>query len=122
MGKIDSNVLIAAATIQDYCAKSYDDDMCTDCILKGKYMSTCPMPVDWDIPGPPPEPIERPRIEWARMLPDKELIMAMNNSTGCSKCVDEYDPNCYRRCADGVLPWWHKVVTFEQFREDVGLQ
>ena len=79
------------------------------------------IPEEWDIPEPPPEPTKRQRIEWARMLPDKELIMAMENSMGCSKCDDEDDPNCYQVCADGVLPWWHEVVTLERFRKDAGL-
>ena len=114
---IDPNLLIAAQLIHDECVKN---SSCTNCQLRDicVWEST---PNDWNIPDPPPEPTERQRIEWARMLPDKELIMAMGNSMGCSMCDDVDDPNCYQGCADGVLPWWHEVVTLEQFRKDVGL-
>ena len=114
---IDPNLLIAAKMIHDECVKYGNCDCCKikfACSFSG-------IPSTWEIPDPPPEPTERQRIEWARMLPDKELIMAMGNSMGCSTCDDEDDPNCYQGCADGVLPWWHEVVTLEQFRKDVGL-
>ena len=114
---IDPNLLIAAKLIHDECVKN---SSCTNCQLRDICVWES-APNDWEIPDPPPEPTERPRIEWARMLPDKELIIAMENSMGCSKCDDEDDPNCYQVCADGVLPWWHEVVTLEQFRKDVGL-
>ena len=114
---IDPNLLIAAKLIHDECVKN---SSCTNCPLRDICVWES-APNDWEIPDPPPEPTERPRIEWARMLPDKELIMAMGNSMDCSKCDDEDDPNCYQDCADGVLPWWHEVCTLEQFRKDVGL-
>lgn len=114
---IGPNVLIAAKVLQGECANN--SLSCVGCqlekICRGRN------PEEWSIPDPPPEPTEHPRIEWARMLPDKELIIAMSD-TGCSKCDDEDDPNCYQECAEGVLPWWHKVVTIEQFRRDVGLE
>ena len=115
--KIDPSLLIAAKLIHDECDKNIG---CTDCQLCDICYDTCAD--HWKIPDPLPEPTERPRIEWARMLPDKELIMAMGNSMGCSTCDDEDDPNCYQGCADGVLPWWHEVCTLEQFRKDVGLK
>ena len=115
---IDPNLLIAAKLIHDECVKN---SSCTNCQLRDICVWES-APNDWEIPDPPPEPTERPRIEWARMLPDKELIMAMENSMDCSKCDDEDDPNCYQGCADGVLPWWHEVVTLERFRKDVGLE
>ena len=115
---IERDLLIMAQKIQDECMSHNNN--CDDCPL----IHNCilPEPYTWDIPAPPPEPTERPRIEWLRMLPDKELIMAMGNSMGCSKCDDEDDPNCYQGCADGVLPWWHEVVTLERFGKDVGLK
>ena len=115
---IDPNLLIAAKLIHDECVKN---SSCTNCQLRDICVWES-APNDWEIPDPPPEPTERQRIEWARMLPDKELIMAMGNSMGCSTCDDEDDPNCYQGCADGVLPWWHEVVTLERFRKDVGLK
>ena len=115
---IDPNLLIAMQVIKDECKKH---GKCEDCPVWEHLDDICE-PHYWSIPAPPPEPTARPRIEWARMLPDKELIMAMENSMDCSKCDDEDDPNCYQGCADGVLPWWHEVVTLERFRKDVGLK
>ena len=112
---IDPNLLIAARLIHDECGIR-----CADCQLKN--ICDGGNPCSWEIPEPLPEPTKRQRIEWARMLPDKELIMAMGNSMGCSTCDDEDDPNCYQGCADGVLPWWHEVVTLERFGKDVGLK
>ena len=123
---IDPNLLIAAKIVYDECNKHdyYDEcskqNRCNECQLYAICYGYAPH--SWLIPDPPPEPTERPRIEWARMLPDKELIMAMEKSMDCSKCDDEDDPNCYQGCADGVLPWWHEVVTLEQFGKDVGLK
>ena len=113
---IDPNLLIAAKIVHDECDKNI---CCNKCQLCDICYDTCPD--DWNIPEPPPEPTERQRIEWARMLPDKELIMAMGKSMDCSKCDDEYDPNCYQGCADGMSEWWHEVVSLEQFRKDVGM-
>ena len=113
----NKNLLIAMQVIKDECIKH---SKCEDCPVWEHIDDICE-PHYWRISTPPPEPMVRQRIEWARMLPDKELIMAMGNSMGCSTCDDEDDPNCYQGCADGVLPWWHEVVTLEQFRKDVGL-
>ena len=114
---IDPNLLIAAKLIHDECVKN---SSCTNCQLRDICVWES-APNDWEIPDPPPEPTERQRIEWARMLPDKEMMIAMENSMDCSKCDDEDDPNCYQVCADGVLPWWHEAVTLERFGKDVGL-
>jgi hypothetical protein len=44
------------------------------------------------------------RIEWLRMLPDKEILMAAYEA--------RWDSD----------RWWHEVVTLKQFRRDVGLK
>ena len=117
---IDPNLSKALSIIRDEC---WRQSCCRECPLQDNCVNPDNlMPRRWTIPEPPPEPTERQRIEWLRMLPDKELIMAMENSMDCSKCDDEDDPNCYQGCADGVLPWWHEVVTLEQFRKDVGME
>ena len=72
---IDNNLLIAAKIVHDECNKNI---CCNKCQLCDICYDTCPD--DWNIPDQPLEPTERMRIEWARMLPDKELIMAMENS------------------------------------------
>ena len=113
----NKNLLIAMQVVKDECIKH---GKCEDCPVWEHLDDICE-PHYWSIPAPPPEPTARPRIEWARMLPDKEMMIAMENSMDCSKCDDEDDPNCYQVCADGVLPRWHEVVTLEQFRKDVGL-
>ena len=99
---IDPNLLIAAKLIHDECVKN---SSCTNCQLRDicVWEST---PNEWEIPDPPPEPTERPRIEWLIMLPDKEMV-----SVAC----EMFD------CYDGMSEWWHEVVTMEQFRKDVGL-
>ena len=81
------------------------------------------IPEEWDIPEPLPEPLERPRIEWLRMLPDSELIKVASEENGfsCSYCEDEDDENCYGTCVQGLLPWWREPVTYDHFREDVNL-
>ena len=55
------------------------------------------IPEEWDIPEPPEEPAERPRIEWLRMLATKHLRSTTH------------------------ISWWIEKVTLEQFRKDVGL-
>ena len=82
-------------------------------------------PYDWNIATPPPEPTERQRIEWLRMLPDGEIAKAMDNMQNgyCSSC--EYCLECScdvnSPCNKGHMDWWHEVVSLEQFRKDVML-
>ena len=38
-------------------------------------------PDGWNIPSPPPEPTERPRIEWLRMLPDGKYVAGETKDT-----------------------------------------
>ena len=97
--EIDPNMLIAAKLIHDECVKN---SSCTNCQLR----DICgweSAPNDWEIPDPPPEPTERMRIEWLRMLPDKEILMAAYEA--------RWDSD----------RWWHNAVTLKQFRKDVGL-
>ena len=68
-------------------------------------------PGDWDIPTIPPEPTERPRIEWLRMLPDGEMLDAV---------IFVYDGRIDYNA--GPIDWWHEVVALEQFRKDVGME
>ena len=93
--RIDLNLLIAAQIIHDECDKNI---CCNNCQLCDICYDKCPN--DWDIPNPPPE---RQRIEWLRMLPDKNLINSLDNAG-------------FHR-----MPWWHEIVTLEQFRKDVGI-
>ena len=78
-------------------------------------------PCSWEIPDPPPEPTERPRIEWLRMLPDKEMVSV--DAQRCDVCKYKNRPAACEMfdCYDGVSEWWHNAVTLEQFRKDVGL-
>lgn len=69
---IDPNLLIAAKIIYDECNKH---NYCDECQLCDICYDTCPD--DWSIPDQPPEPTERPRIEWLRALPDKEMAEAI---------------------------------------------
>ena len=96
---IDPNLLIAAKIVHDECDKNI---CCNKCQLCDICYDTCPD--DWNIPEPPPEPTERPRIEWLRMLPDKEILMAAYEA--------RWDSDS----------WWHNAVTLKQFRKDVGLE
>ena len=73
---IDQNLLIAQQIIKKHCIENYDDDECVKCELKGKHTDMCPIPMGWEIPDPTPEPTERPRIEWLRMLPDMEMLLS----------------------------------------------
>lgn len=119
--EIDPNMLIAAKLIHDECVKN---SSCTNCQLR----DICGWggdPNDWEIPEPSPEPTERPRIEWLRMLPDGEMAKAMDNMQNgdCSSC--EYCLECSwdvdSPCNKGHMDWWHEVVSLEQFRKDVKL-
>ena len=97
--KIDPNLLIAAKMIHDECVKYGNCDCCKikfACSFSG-------IPSVWEIPDPPPEPTERQRIEWMRMLPDDEMLEAVNHIGPHS-----------------MFPW-HEVVSLEKFRKDVGL-
>lgn len=80
----------------DNCAMSSDD--------KEGY------PIVWGVPAPPPEPTERQRIEWLRMLPDGEMLDAV---------IFVYDGRIDYNA--GPIDWWHEVVSLEQFRKDAGL-
>ena len=96
--RIDPNLLIAAKMIHDECVKYGNCDCCKikfACSFSG-------IPSTWEIPDPPPEPTERQRIEWLRMLPDDEMLDAVNHIGPHS-----------------MFPW-HEVVSLEQFRKDVG--
>ena len=118
--EIDPNLLIAAKLIHDECDKNI---CCNKCQLCDICYDTCPK--DWKIPEPPPEPAERQRIEWLRMLPDGEMAKAMDNMQNgyCSSC--EYCLECScgvdSPCNKGHMDWWHEVVSLEQFRKDVKL-
>ena len=70
-----------------------------------------------------PEPLERSRIEWLRMLPDNELLKAIVYMTehNCLHCVDRYNANCCG-CAEGLVPWWQEKITLAQFRKDAELR
>ena len=116
---IDPNLLIAAKLIHDECVKN---SSCTNCQLRDICVWES-APNDWEIPDPPPEPTERQRIEWARMLPDKELIKVAfgNKGLSCSYCEGDSDEYCGLPCHERLLPWWHKEVALEKFRKDVGL-
>ena len=87
-------------------------------------------PNDWDVPIPPPEPTERQRIEWLRMLPDDEILNVMDYSHFSLECADCYNSDsegeCLRKsdveyCDAGHMEWWHEVVSLGQFRKDVVL-
>ena len=97
---IDPNLLIAAKMIHDECVKYGNCDCCKikfACSFSG-------IPSTWEIPEPPPEPTERQCIEWLRMLPDDEMLDAVNHIGPHS-----------------LFPW-HEVVSLGQFRKDVGLK
>jgi hypothetical protein len=85
-------------------------------------------PNDWDIPSPPPEPTERQRIEWLRMLPDNEMMIAMDNNIkngDCNNCEHYFGcsgDSVGKPCNNGHMDWWHEVVSLEQFRKDVGME
>ena len=104
--EIDPNLLIAAKMIHDECVKYGNCDCCKikfACSFSG-------IPSTWEIPDPPPEPTERQRIEWLRMLPDGEMLDAV---------IFVYDGRIDYNA--GPIDWWHEVVTLEQFRKDVGM-
>lgn len=119
---IDQNLLIAAKLIHDECVKN---SSCTNCQLR----DICgweSAPNDWKIPDPPPEPTERMRIEWLRMVPDVEMLntaVRMNKTFDCKDCNIHSDcsPCTGNECNVGHMDWWHEVVTLEQFKKDVGL-
>ena len=84
-------------------------------------------PNDWDVPAPPSEPTERPRIEWLRMLPDDDAIKAINKGyQTCNHCNHLPNGTCFtpsehEHCMSGYIGWWNGVVSLEQFRKEVGL-
>jgi hypothetical protein len=77
-----------------------------------------------DIPEPTPEPLERSRIEWLRMLPDDEMLIAIEPFLKCANC-QWHGVDCCNNddmtCNNGHMGWWHEVVTLDRFRKDVGL-
>ena len=99
---IDTNLLIALSIIRDEC---WRHSRCRECPLQDKCIINPDglVPRCWTIPEPPPEPTERQCIEWLRMLPDDEMLDAVNHIGPHS-----------------MFPW-HEVVSLEQFRKDVGL-
>ncbi len=117
---IDPNLLIAAKLIHDECVKYGNCDCCKikfACSFSG-------IPSTWKIPEPPPEPAERQRIEWLRMLPDDEMLLSIEPFFKCADC-QWHGIDCSRsdkfNCNTGHVDWWHEVVSLEQFRKDVGL-
>ena len=69
----------------------------------------------------PTEPIERPRIEWLRILPDRERLSVCAQRCEVCKYESRHGACEMFDCYDGMSEWWHEVVTLEQFRKDVGL-
>ena len=120
---IDQNLLIAAKLIHDECANNLS---CFSCQLE-EICNLAETPEDWEIPDPQPEPTERPRIEWLRMLPDDDAIKAINEGyQTCNHCNHLPNGTCltpieHEHCMSGYMDWWHEIVTLEQFRKDVGL-
>ena len=117
---IDPNLLIAAKLIHDECAKYGNCDCCKikfACSFSG-------IPSTWEIPDPPPEPTERQRIEWLRMLPNDEMLIAIEPVFKCANC-QWHGVDCCNNddmtCNNGHMDWWHEVVTLDRFRKDVGL-
>ena len=106
---IDNNLLIAAQILHDECKKHASCDCCQMRNICDR--ADTHTPEAWIIPDPPPEPTEQQRIEWLRMLPDDEMLDAVI-------FVYESRIDCI---AGGPIDWWHKVVTLEKFRKDVGL-
>lgn len=94
----------------DNCGMSSDDE-------KG-------YPSVWDVPAPPSEPAERPRIEWLRCLPDDEILLSIEPVFKCADCQWKGEDCCNNddmTCNNGHMDWWHEVVTLDRFRKDVGL-
>ena len=118
--RLAERVIKQACQESKFCFKCPHKD---NCKIGNKECSE--FPGDWDIPTIPPDPTERPRIEWLRMLPDGEMAKAMDNMQNgdCSSC--EYCLECScdvdSPCNKGHMDWWHEVVSLEQFRKDVEL-
>ena len=115
---IDPNLLIAAQLIHDECVNN--SFSCVGCQLQDICEHTS-IPDEWRIPEPPPEPTERPRIEWMRMLPDKEMVSVCAQRCDVCKYENRHGVCEMFDCYDGMSEWWHNAVTLEQFRKDVGL-
>ena len=116
--EIDPNLLVAAKIVHDECVKN---SSCTNCQLR----DICGWggdPNDWEIPDPPPEPTERPRIEWLKALPDDEMSEAVFRIVECCKCCVGCDGHNDCSCQQLTLEWMHQAVTLKQFRKDVGLK
>lgn len=82
-------------------------------------------PDDWDVSDKPSEPTERQRIEWLRMLPDDEMMIAIEPFLKCADC-QWHGVDCCNNddmtCNNGHMKWWHEVVSLEQFRKEVGIR
>lgn len=120
---IDTNLLIALSIIRDEC---WRHSRCRECPLQDKCIINPDglVPRCWTIPEPPPEPTERQRIEWLRMLPDDEMLIAIEPFLKCANC-QWHGVDCCNNddmtCNNGHMKWWHEVVSLEQFRKDVGM-
>ena len=115
--EINKNLLIAMQVIKDECIKH---SKCEDCPVWEHLDDICE-PHYWSIPAPPPEPTERPRIEWLIMLPDKEMVSVCAQRCEVCKYESRHGTCEMFDCYDGMSEWWHEVVSLEQFRKDVGL-
>lgn len=99
---------IAMSIIQQYCMEHFNDGRCTGCKMAAEYVKDCQIPMDWEIPTPPPEPKERRRIDWIRIMSDDDMLDAM--------FIAMYD-GAYRTPDD----WWFQKVPLEQLQREVGL-
>ena len=120
-----SELTLALKIIKEYCGEQSSDN-CDECPLYPVCYEDAP-PMDIDIPEPTPEPLKRSRIEWLRMLPDDEMLIAMDNNIkngDCNNCEHYFGcsgDSVGKPCNNGHMDWWHEVVTLEQFRKDVGM-
>ena len=116
----DAEVRLAEWILQQSCRER---KICGGC----PHGKSCPLcdnhkcPDDWDIPTIPPDPTERQRIEWLRMLPDDEMLFVMNTKDRCDCCKYYWDCYSSSDCNSENNDWWHEVVTLGQFKKDVGL-
>ena len=120
-----SEVTLALKIIKEYCGEQ-SSDSCNECPLY-PVCSKKLEPMYLDIPEPTPEPLERSRIEWLRMLPNDEMLIAMDNNIkngDCNNCEHYFGcsgDSVGKPCNNGHIDWWHEVVSLEKFRKDVGL-
>ena len=116
-----SELTLALKIIKEYCGEQSSDN-CDECPLYPVcYEELEPMYLD--IPEPTPEPAERPRIDWLRMLPDIDVARAIISTIDdglCAICSMDMH-TCNGRCKDGVCSWYCKAISLEQFRKEVEL-